>query len=96
MSAKNWYILAYDVRDPKRLREVAKRMKGNGLRLQYSVFRCRLTPRELERLRWELARIMDEEDDLMVLPLCDACVSRCRQENPKMSWPERIPSYRIL
>src|SRR5690554_6475106 len=96
MSSKRWYIFAYDIRDPKRLRQVAKRMEGSGMRLQYSIFRCRLTPRQLERLRWELSRVMDEEDDLMLVPLCDNCVSHCRRENPKMSWPEKTPSYTIV
>ena len=54
MAQKLWYLIAYDVREPTRLREVAKHIEGYGERLQFSVFRCRLTERELERLRWEL------------------------------------------
>lgn len=96
MGQKKWFILSYDIRDSKRLRMVARKMEGNGKRLQYSVFRCRLTERELERLRWELSRIMKEEDELMVLHLCDRCVEHCRVDNPRMSWPERTPTYKIV
>ena len=46
MTQKLWYLVAYDVRDPKRLREVAHHLEGYGERLQFSVFRCRLTERE--------------------------------------------------
>ena len=96
MSGKAYYIMSYDIRDPKRLRRVAKKMEGNGERIQYSTFRCHLTARELERLRWELVKVMEAEDDLLVIPLCNSCVARCRVDNPEMSWPEREPSYRIL
>ena len=38
-------------------------------RLQYSVFRCRLDMEMLERLHWQLAQIMEDVDDLLVIPL---------------------------
>ena len=63
---KNWRLVMYDVRDPKRLRKVAKHLEGYGSRIQYSVFRCRLSERQAERLRWELTTILEEEDDLGV------------------------------
>ena len=54
---KRWYIVAYDIRDPVRLRRVAKHLKGYGVRLQYSIFRCRLNDRQVARLDWELKKI---------------------------------------
>jgi CRISPR-associated protein Cas2 len=41
--AKNWYVICYDITEPKRWRRVYKKLKGYGRRLQYSIFRCRLT-----------------------------------------------------
>jgi CRISPR-associated protein Cas2 len=56
-----WYLVCYDIRDPKRWRRVFKLLKGYGYRLQYSIFRCRLTKRQSEQLRWELATLLDRE-----------------------------------
>lgn len=66
-----WYLVSYDVRDPKRLRKVAKRLEGYGSRVQLSVFRVRLTRDTLEKLRLELTQLMAIEDDLLVIPLCE-------------------------
>src|SRR5437870_5051974 len=40
------YIVAYDIADPKRLQRVHRTMRGYGDPLQYSVFRCILSPSE--------------------------------------------------
>ena len=61
---KKWFLISYDVRNEKRLRKVAKILEGNGQRIQYSVFRTHLSERGLERLRWELEKVMDLEDGL--------------------------------
>ena len=47
------YLVAYDIRDPRRLREVHRIVKGYGVSLQYSVFVCDLTFKELCALRFE-------------------------------------------
>ena len=93
---KMWYLLAYDVRDEKRLRRTAKHLEGYGVRLQYSLFRCRLSERQLERLRWELTRIMTAEDDLLVVGLCQQCGSRIRKNNTAIEWVERQPTFEII
>ena len=70
MSAeKRWRLICYDVRDPKRYRELYKVMKGIGRRIQYSIFRSRLDDREIEQLRWKLAMILDPVDRLLVVDL---------------------------
>ena len=70
MAEKSWHLVSYNVRDPKRLRKVAKKPEGYGERLQYSVFRCRLDHTAIEKLCWELTEIMKSEDDLLVMPIC--------------------------
>jgi CRISPR-associated protein Cas2 len=49
--ARRRYLIAYDIADPKRLRQVIKIMESYGERLQYSVFLCDLSG--LEVARWE-------------------------------------------
>lgn len=73
---RHLYLLAYDVMEPKRLRKVHKTMVAWGEPVQYSLFRVRCTGRELARLRFELAEIMDQDDRLMVVRLCAGCAAR--------------------
>ncbi len=49
------YLVCYDICDDKRLRKVFKVMRGFGDHLQYSVFECQFTSRDLVRCRAELA-----------------------------------------
>ncbi|EMM80854.1 CRISPR-associated endoribonuclease Cas2 [Leptospira interrogans str. 2006001854] len=72
---KHWRLVSYDIREPKRLRRVAKIMEGFGERIQYSVFRIYSTDKELEKLRWKLAKVTEEEDNIFYLTLCTKCAS---------------------
>ena len=60
---RNSYIVTYDISDPKRLRRTYKLMLGWGEHLQFSVFQCELTDRELVELRSELARVIHHTED---------------------------------
>jgi CRISPR-associated protein Cas2 len=96
MPDKKWYLITYDIRDSKRLHKVASLMKGYGSRLQYSVFRCRLGEREVEKLRWEMAKLMELEDDLLIIGLCGNCIGRLRNRYGETAWPEEIPGFEII
>lgn len=96
VSKKLWYVVSYDVREPKRLRKVAKRLEGYGERLQYSVFRCRLTERDLERMRWELFRIMESEDNLLVIGLCLRCGAKVAARHGADDWAEQPSTFEII
>src|SRR3954468_8103774 len=92
MQGARWWLVCYDVRDAKRLRKTAKHMEGYGERMQYSVFRCWLTPREMERLRWELTEILTPEDDVLLIPLCVRChggMSVTHATTKRPDWPDR-------
>ncbi|MCK6511263.1 CRISPR-associated endonuclease Cas2 [Myxococcota bacterium] len=95
-SEKRWYLFAYDVREPKRLKSVSKILEGYGIRVQYSLFRCRLTPRELERLRWELSRVMLSEDALMVVGLCSQCADRVHTTGCSHAWDSEFSTFEIV
>ncbi len=67
------YLIAYDIREPKRLRDVHKIMVGHGAPLQYSVFICDLTYKELCGLRLALRDTAKlDVDSIVVIPLGDA------------------------
>lgn len=60
---RNSYIVAYDIADEKRLRQVFKVMRAFGDHLQFSVFECQLTPMDLVRLRAELGAVIHHKED---------------------------------
>lgn len=60
------YLLAYDIRDPRRLRRVHKVATAFGTALQYSVFVCDLTVGELCDLRGALRDVMHFGEDSAV------------------------------
>ena len=55
--ARRRYLVAYDIRDDRRLRAIAACMEGYGERIQYSVFVTDLSDREkyLMRADWSPA-----------------------------------------
>lgn len=90
--------MSYNVRDPKRLRQVAKLLESYGSRLQYSVFRCRLDAEMLERLHWQLSQVMEDVDDLLVIPLCNRCAVRVADHSTgdQSAWAEPLPTFKIV
>ncbi len=97
-ATKLFWVVFYDIRDPKRWRQVYKLMRGRGRRIQYSVFRCRLSHREMEHLRWELEKQMAEEDSLLFMGLCSGCVDRVVARNPPGEFLDEgeTPGFKIL
>ena len=64
---RNVYLVAYDVADAKRLRQVHKKMCGHGEPMQYSVFRCELSAIERQRLQEELWPLLNLAHDRVML-----------------------------
>ncbi len=94
-----WHLVCYDVRDPKRLRRCAKHLEGHGQRVQYSVFRCRLTPADLRRLQWELTEMLKPEDSVVFIPLCDRCVAGLKVTHSAVNcpnWEVEPPTHTIV
>lgn len=65
--ARRRYLILYDIRNEKRLREVFNTMRSFGSRFQYSVFLCDLSKSELLALRWELKGRMNEAVDSIAI-----------------------------
>ncbi len=57
------YLVCYDISDDKRLRKVFRTLRGFGDHLQYSIFECQLTPRDLARCRSEISKIIHHDQD---------------------------------
>lgn len=61
------YLVAYDVSNDKRRTKIFKKLKGYGEALQYSLFRCALTPNERLRLRAEMWELIDHATDRFLI-----------------------------
>lgn len=61
--SQNVYLIAYDVSDDRRRTDVYRTLRGYGERVQYSVFRCVLSPvartRLTARLRFHVNTAID-------------------------------------
>ena len=61
------FLVAYDVADDKRRTKIFKKLKGYGEGIQYSLFRCALTPSERLRMRAEMWDLIDHTTDRVLL-----------------------------
>ena len=93
---KNWYLICYDIRCPKRWRKTYKLLEGYGDRIQYSIFRCWLSMRMREKLRWELEKILTKDDDLLLIRLSTQCIHDLPKYNRENTWLLDEKGYRII
>ena len=64
---RNRYVVCYDIADQKRWRRVYRIMRGFGDAVQYSVFRCDLSPTERVLLLMALTEAMNQREDRVLL-----------------------------
>jgi len=70
-------IVAYDVRDRRRLRRIATMMEQYGVRVQRSAFECRLDKEIIKRLLADIKSIINRrQDKVTVIALCQSCMHR--------------------
>ncbi len=87
---KSFWVVAYDVADNLRRSRVVKVIEKVGVRVNYSVFECMLTDKQLEKLQTEIANLMlPSEDTVIFYPLCLDCFSKIvylpgRRERPQV------------
>lgn len=69
--AQRW-LLAHDIRDPRRLQRVWRYLRQEGVRLQYSVYMLAGTRQQVETIIQRLRQLIDErEDDVRIYPLTE-------------------------
>ncbi|HZT80073.1 MAG TPA: CRISPR-associated endonuclease Cas2 [Gemmataceae bacterium] len=99
MQGARWWLVCYDVHDPVRLRKAAKHLEGYGERMQESVFRCWMTPRQMNCLRWELTELLAADDEVLLIPLCPRCVSGIETTHTasrQPNWPAEPQGHKIV
>ncbi|MGL4517373.1 MAG: CRISPR-associated endonuclease Cas2 [Shewanella sp.] len=76
------YVIAYDICDPRRLRQVHKLLLANAIALQFSVFYARLEPEQLELLVAKLReRIAPRVDKLSLYRVVEFDLSQWDKVN---------------
>jgi CRISPR-associated protein Cas2 len=61
------FLVAYDISDEKRWRQIWRIMKGHGEWIQYSVFQCRLSRRRHAELIAKLDETIHHTEDHVII-----------------------------
>ncbi len=69
------YVISYDIEKDKVRNKIAKTLENYGKRVQYSVFECRITQKQYDKLYSELAKLMrdEEEGNIRFYNICANC-----------------------
>ena len=83
-------VVSYDLPNDRRRTRLANALEDFGVRVQYSVFECLLTPDQIERLRTRMASLLDPaEDSVRIYRLCQGL---CREDrDPRAGQGDRGP-----
>lgn len=74
---KSDWLIAYDIADHKRWRQVFSLLKSYGFSVQLSLFFCQLSGSQRRKLEQDLSKVMSaQEDRVHFFPLCGQCASR--------------------
>ena len=77
MTQRQFAIIAYDIPDDRRRRQIASFLNGKGERVQYSVFELHVPPDRLASVAAGLRERMNpSEDHVRIYRLCASCEDR--------------------
>lgn len=86
------YLIAYDISAGRARRAVEAALLGVGVRVQRSVFECRLSPEEFRELRARVAQAIDiDGDSVRYYPICAWCERKL--EGPACGTPRAQPQF---
>lgn len=91
------WVVAYDIADDSRRAQVARVLEGHGLRMQWSMFECRLNRTEMRVLRRRLLDLAEPgADRLRFYPLCGPCSGRISEQGLGAIETEGEGGYRVI
>ena len=88
-------LIAYDITAPKRLARVASICEDYGVRVQSSLFECRLEETEFEDFWLKLLCEIDDDEDRLVAYKIDADCARETQTAGTMVCSEKAICYLV-
>ncbi|MBR7138376.1 MAG: CRISPR-associated endonuclease Cas2 [Lentisphaeria bacterium] len=63
------YLVSYDISDAKRLRQVSSLLRRYGVRVQKSVFECRINSEVCKKMQRELHTLCCKKDSILIYRL---------------------------
>ena len=88
MKRKGWYLVAYDIANPRRLAKIHRKLKSEGLAVQKSLFLVQGTEFRINQLLDRIASIMAlREDDLRAYPIMHPSKIWTNGPNPLADFP---------
>lgn len=77
MADEQFILVVYDISSDKRRTKLHNALLDFGTPVQYSVFECLLTPKQEERMRRKVGKVIrPKQDRVRFYLLCASCVSR--------------------
>jgi len=86
-------LVAYDITDHKRLARVARVCEDYGVRVQYSLFECRLEEDQFEDFWLKLLYEINDEEDRLVAYKIDARCAKDTLTAGTMICSEKVVCY---
>ena len=83
-------VVSYDIRSNRRRYKVMKTLEGFGTRVQFSVFECKLKPKEIDDLRKRLNKLCGHEDSIRFYFMGAEDVKRIERLGDPRAVDERI------
>ncbi len=82
--SKQYVVIAYDVASNKRRNALVKLLKGYGIRVNYSVFECRIRKSGIFPLKKKIEAIINSgQDSVLYYFLCGKCADQREQSGIK-------------
>ena len=92
------YVVSYDITSDRRRNKIAKTLEGYGIRIQYSVFECRLTEKKYKEMYRKLMQLMTDEEDgsIRIYSVCGNCEGKIRTIGEISGLPEQSAEHVIV
>ena len=72
-----FYLVTYDVAKDRKRKKMADFLLEYGVRVQYSVFECDLSEKDVQAIIKKAEELLDlSSDSLLMYPLCRNCVGK--------------------
>ncbi len=54
-----------------------------------------MTERQMQKLYWEAMQVLAQEDDFLIIPVCNRCAARIPNINERKDWDPNQERYEI-
>lgn len=93
---RNLHIVTYDVVEDKRRSKLFKVLRGYGDHLQFSVFRCDLSPKEKALLIDALSAVINHKQDQVIIVDLGPTDGRASERITALGRPYEPESKRVV